>query len=305
MMNGRPDLLRVVPRRTSHTPKDRLAFVGDPPLFRPPPGDVSEVHISVSFTWDLVEAERLRRAWSAFYPVVRVGGPALGDETASAFVPGRYLAEGVTFTTRGCNRKCPWCLVPSREGRISEIENFEDGWIIQDNNFLQASQAHQARVFAMLRRMPGHAAFDKTRGVQFAGGIDIRLVNPWFVEQLKTIRLFQIFLAADTNRQVEQLEAARALLSDFSRYRLRVYTLIGFGNDTIVKATKRLERVWDLGMMPHAQLYQPDNDWIEYSRDWRKLAKNWSRPALTYALHKPVETLTAAARNQLSMWGGQ
>ena len=95
--------IRVFPRRTSHTPRDRLAFIGDPPLFRPRVEDVSEVHISVTFTWDIPEARRLERAWGALYPVVRIGGPAFGQITTD-FTPGRYIKHGVTFTTRGCDR---------------------------------------------------------------------------------------------------------------------------------------------------------------------------------------------------------
>jgi len=254
--------------------------VGDPPLFRP---KGEEVHISVAFTWDLPEAERLKKAWSSLYPTVKIGGPALGNETGVNFVPGRYIKEGVTFTTRGCDRKCPWCLVPQREGRLVEIADYPPGWIIQDNNFLQGSKEHQAGVFQMLRGLEKNPAFKATRGVEFAGGIDCRLVTPWFAEQLETIRLYQVFLAADTEGSIRQLERARHTLSNLTRHKLRVYTLIGYGKDTIPKAIKRLERVWNLGCIPHAQLYQPDNNWIKYSREWRLLARTFSRPAAIYA----------------------
>jgi len=279
-------LIRVFPRRTSCTPRDRLAFVGDPPLFRPPPGEVEEVHVSVTFTWDLPEAERLRSAWAGHYPVVKIGGPAL-DPPAGKFVPGRYMKPGVTFTSRGCDRKCPWCRVPGREGKIQELQDYPDGWIVQDNNLLQTSQAHQAGVFDMLRRQP--------KPIELAGGIDVRLLNPWFVEQVLTLRLGQIFLAADTRPQVKLLEEARELLRDIPQKKLRVYTLIGFGNDTIAKATERLERVWSLGCIPYAQLYQPEDKRINYSYPWRLLSKQWSRPAIMYSMHKVAQAVSGTA----------
>ena len=49
-------IVRVFPRRTSATPTDDLAFVGDPPLFLP---EADEVHVSCTFTWDRAEARRL------------------------------------------------------------------------------------------------------------------------------------------------------------------------------------------------------------------------------------------------------
>ena len=64
-------IIRVFPRRTSYTPTDKYAFIGDPPMFRP---DADEVHISCTFTWDKANAERLRDAWGQYYPVVTLGG---------------------------------------------------------------------------------------------------------------------------------------------------------------------------------------------------------------------------------------
>ena len=64
---------RVFPRRTKATPTDDYAFIGYPGLFVPE--DLTEVHVSVAFSWDLKLAERLADAWSRYAPV-RIGGPA-------------------------------------------------------------------------------------------------------------------------------------------------------------------------------------------------------------------------------------
>lgn len=64
------DLIRVFPMRTAWTPTDDLAFIGDPGLFRPPE---MPVKISVTFTWDIPEAERLLRSWSVYYSDVQKG----------------------------------------------------------------------------------------------------------------------------------------------------------------------------------------------------------------------------------------
>ena len=54
--------------------------------------------------------------------------------------------------------------------------------------------------------------------------------------------------------------------------------MIGFHGETIQEAEKRLEEVYALEFLPFAQLYRgPDER--EYTRDWRLLAKKWSRPA--------------------------
>jgi hypothetical protein len=285
--------MRVFPRLTSYTPRDELAFHGYPPLLRPDPDEVGEVHVSVSFTWDLKTATRLRDAWADHYPVVKMGGPALGQMTAASFVPGRYVKQGVTFTTRGCNRRCPWCFVPEREGRIVEIPDFAPGWIVQDNNFLQATQEHQDRVFAMLAEQP--------KAARFAGGIDPRLVDQRFADRVRDARVESVYLAADTSGMLRPLRKALGFLTPhLRRQALRVYTLIGYGDDTIDKALVRLEAVWDAGGMPFAQLYQPRDRYIDYTKDWRRLSRTWTRPAAMMALHKAA---SEGALPLLDGWG--
>jgi hypothetical protein len=267
--------LRVFPRKTSLTPTDSLAFIGDPPLFRP---DADEVHISITFTWDIAEGYRLQKAWGQYYPVVRIGGPAFGN-TRGDFIPGMYIRQGVTFTTRGCNNACRWCLVPQTEGKLIEIKDFAPGNIIQDNNLLQASKPHIERVFAMLRTQP--------KAAEFSGGIQASLVNDWFCEQLRTIRIRSLFLAADTSSALRPLEKALAKLDFLGRRRLRVYSMVGL-NESLDQAAERLETIWRLGGLPFAQLYQPTGKYITYSPDWKLLTRKWSRPALMFASHAAI-----------------
>jgi hypothetical protein len=59
-------LARIFPRRTRATPDDAYAFVGLPP--EKLPEDITEVHVSVSFSFDLEEAGRLCEAWSKIAP---------------------------------------------------------------------------------------------------------------------------------------------------------------------------------------------------------------------------------------------
>ena len=76
---------------------------------------------------------------------MRLGGPAF-NSPCNGFEPGLYVVPGVTFTTRGCNNQCPWCLVPEREGRLVEYRDFAPGHTIQDNNLLQASRIFTPKV---------------------------------------------------------------------------------------------------------------------------------------------------------------
>lgn len=260
------------------TPDDPLVFVGDPPLglWRPA---ADEVHISVAFTWDIAEARRLYDAWAQYYDVVRIGGPALGD-CPDGFVPGRYVKPGITFTTIGCDNYCSWCLVPEREGKFREVKGFAPGHLIQDNNILQASKRHLQLVGDMLDAQPKAAVF--------SGGIQPSLVDTWVSCWFEGLRINSIFLAADVDGTLPALCRAVDKLGFLGRNsnKLRCYVMIAYGGEMIEQATERLEAVWDAGCVPFAQLYQPADHYIEYSREWRRLAWAWSRPAAIRAMHR-------------------
>ncbi len=265
-------IIRVFPRRTSLTPTDDMAFIGDPPMIRP---DADEVHVSVTFTWDVADAHRLAAAWAQYYRHVYVGGPAVRSD-AGFCKSGRYIKAGVTFTSRGCDNDCPWCLVPRIEGKLREMESFPLGNIVQDNNLLQCSAGHQTRVFRMLRTQSR---------IQLGGGLDARLITQDIADQIRGLRIYQLFLACDTAGSLKMLRRAVARLA-MPRDKMRCYVLIGFDGETISQATARLEDVWAAGCMPFAQLYQPADQWIDYPKEWRDLNRNWSRPAIMRTMHK-------------------
>ena len=267
-------VIRVFPKRYSYTPMDDLAFVGDPQLFLPA---AKEVHVSVTFTWDLEEGYRLQKAWEKYYPVVKIGGPAVKDNMVNGFNPGMYIKEGVTFTSRGCDRRCPWCLVPEREGEIRLLD-IKPGWIIQDNNLLMTPRWHQEKVYQMLKC--------QQREALFVGGVDARLVDDWVAEQFRNIRIKRIYLAADTEGSLSVLARAVGKLSFLHRERMTCYVLIGFDGETMESAEERLKSVWKIGCMPFAQLYQPPEKYIDYQVEWRQFARKWSKPMIVRARMK-------------------
>ena len=262
-------MIRVFPNRTNWTPTDALAFIGDPPLFRPAQ---MPVRISVTFSWDLLEGQRLLKAWADYYDDVKIGGPALGDP-GGEFEPGRFLKEGVTMTSRGCPKTCKFCFVPEREGAVRELP-IKGGWIVQDNNLLACSRKHIEAVFEMLKIQPEPA--------EFAGGLDTIYLQDWHRDLLDSIKIKQMFFACDTPAGIKPLERAAGILDGISQNKRRCYTLIGFNGEKLADAEKRLERVYKLGFLPFAQLYQEEKK-IEYSKDWKALARTFSRPAGTRA----------------------
>lgn len=268
-------VVRVFPRRTAQTPTDPMAFVGAPPLIRP---EADEVHVSVTFTWDKPVAESLAEHWRAFYPVVRIGGPAY-DDPAGEFT-GRYTRPGVTFTSRGCPNDCWFCFVPKREGKLRELTNIVPGNIVQDNNLTACSSVHLDRVFAMLATQ---------HGVEFAGGLEAARVTPRFIDRLRDVSLRQLFLAYDSGDRWPIVRRAfdRLTTAGLRRRQLRCFVLSGFDGDSVDAAEARCEQVWDTGGLPFVQLYVGVDGVRRQEVEWRQFARKWSRPAAMFANHKP------------------
>jgi hypothetical protein len=259
-------VIRVFPRKTNWTPTDKLAVVGDP---RIPFLDQSlPVRISVTFTWDIPEGERLYRSWRRYYDDVELGGPAFGDP-GGEFVPGRFLKQGVTVTSRGCSKECAFCLAWKREGRIRELL-IHDGWDVNDNNLLACSRKHIENVFDMLRRQPER--------IKFSGGLDADFLDAWHVDELKTLRLEYAWFACDYTGALQKLERVADLMADFTQAKKRCYVLIGYNGESLPAAEKRLEAVFRLGFLPFAMLYRSEENKV-WPREWRLLQKKWCRPA--------------------------
>lgn len=265
---------RVFPRRTKATPTDDLAFVGDPPLFIQ--NGISRVMVSCLFTWDRQEAERLARAWARIAPV-EIGGPAF-ESRAEEFVPGRFVADGYTITSRGCPNKCWFCAVPRREGTIRELPIYP-GWNVLDSNLLACSDAHVRDVFAMLKQ--------QRRAPEFTGGLEAARLQQWHADALRELRPKQLFFANDTPNDRDPLfEAGEMLLAaGFTRtsHALRAYVLCGFPGDTFDKAEGRMHQTIQAGFMPMAMLYRDDAGTMP-GAEWRKFQRHWARPAIISAM---------------------
>ncbi|MFH1370372.1 MAG: hypothetical protein ABII09_03685 [Planctomycetota bacterium] len=265
-------MIRVFPRRTKATPDDDEVRVGAPGLFDR--GKGQQIDISCTFIWDKPECERLEILWrkSGYNPLV--GGPAYGSE-GNSFTPGRYLKKGYVITSRGCPRKCGFCLVPRREGKLREIE-ITDGWNVLDNNLLACTKQHINRVFNMLKRQPKRPIF--------SGGLDSRLLRQDIADKLFEIKTGQLFLAYDESDDWEPLVTAARILfrSGFTpeQHKVFAYVLIGYQGDTRSNAEKRLQATLGLGVIPFAMLYQDG----EYRGDieWRLFQRRWCRPQLIF-----------------------
>ncbi len=268
-------IARVFPRRTNQSPTDELSFFDSPGLFVPE--GITEVRVSVAFTYDRPRAEWLAKQWSGVAPV-SIGGPGAGT-VGGEFEPGLYVKKGVVFTSRGCPNSCWFCSVWKRDGTIRELE-IKDGWVVQDDNLLACSEDHIRRVFGMLRR--------QRRETEFAGGLEARLLRDWHIEEFLTLRIGQAFFAYDTPSDLEPLmDAGRRLKAaglTRSGNKMRCFVLIGGPGDTLESAERRMYQTLTAGFMPLAMLWKDEAG--KSNMEFSKFRREWSRPAIMSKLYK-------------------
>lgn len=111
------------------------------------------------------------------------------------------------FLTRGCIRKCPWCIVPKKEGYIQPYQDVEEiavngrtRLVLMDNNILAAGDygLEQLRKIAK-----------KGYRIDFNQAMDARLVTDEIAELLANIKwLNYIKFGCDTLHQIQDCEAA-------------------------------------------------------------------------------------------------
>ena len=266
-----PKVIRLFPRRTNATPDDEDVRINCTPSFFG--DDADEIHISVTFTWDIPRAEFLEKQWR-HVTAVKVGGPAF-NAPGGDFMPGMYMKKGYVITSRGCPNRCWFCSVPRREGYTLRELPVTDGWIVTDDNLLACSPAHIEKVFEMLRRQP--------RRPQFVGGLEAKLLTPQMAGRLRELNPVTMFFAYDTPDDYEPLVEAgkqlRAAGFKQENHIARCYVMCGFRGDTLEAADTRMRQTWSAGFFPMAMLYRDKSG--KFDLDWKRFQRTWANQHIT------------------------
>ena len=252
------------------SPTDEHAYFDTPDMFTPV---YDEVHVSCTFSWDINKAKMLREEWQSHSKTeVKLGGVAVDGESDQPFKAGMYLRHGITITSRGCPNNCSFCII---KNKLKEFDDFPEGNVIQDNNFLACSDRHRNLVYKMLRNQ---------KNISFKGGLEASRVTPKIAEELRSLRISELWLACDTDGALKPLQKAVETLKKVGfNSQLYSYVLIG-------KEEQRLRAVREMGVMPFAQLfmdYKPHK--TPYTKEMKQYQRLMSRPAITRNIFKGVE----------------
>jgi len=155
----------------------------------------------------------------------------------------------IQFYSRGCIRKCPFCLVSEKEGYVRAVEPMElnprGKWIeVLDNNFFASPEWPSAVADLKKRKQP----------VKFHG-VDVRIMTEEMAFALNSLRLKNGIHIAWDLPWMDLRPQLREMLKWIKPDKIVCYVLIGF-NSTKEQDYERLRYLKELGILPFVQPYR-------------------------------------------------
>ena len=179
-----------------------------------------KIYVSCIFSWN----KHLCQEWEGR---AEIGGSGYDvEKTLPPEIESLNPKLNWGFTTRGCIRKCGFCIVPKKEGKIRAVADLYDVWdgkakdvILLDNNIL-ALPEHFELICSQARQ-------HKVR-LDFNQGLDHRLLTPEICKTMKSIRHVEYRLAFDHPSYANNVQKAITLLEDAGIKRCSWYVIVGY-----------------------------------------------------------------------------
>lgn len=178
--------------------------------------------------------------------------------------------HAIGFLTRGCIRKCPWCIVPKKEGKIRPYSTWQAikrpdsrDIVFMDNNVLACQHG--------LEQIDDMGGGGNVR-VDFNQGLDARLITDDVAKILARLKYIQfIRMSADTDAMLDVVLTAIDRLAKYGvkPYKVFVYVLV----QDIASAERRAIALRDIGANPFAQPYRDFTTNAEPPLEQRRFAR--------------------------------
>jgi len=168
----------------------------------------------------------------------------------------------IVWFSRGCIRKCPFCLVWKKEGYISSqipkrLNSNGKHIKIQDNNFFANPEWTAAYLWLKNGRQK----------VEFSSGIDVRIINNRQCKALNKLKLQgQIHIAWD-NPKDDLVPQIKLMLKYIKSYKIMCYVLIGYWS-TPEEDLYRVETLRDLGIDPFVMPFNKKDPYQKRFARW-------------------------------------
>lgn len=178
------------------------------------------------------------------------------------------------FTSRGCIRNCPFCIVRVKEGKFHSVADIYDLWdrrhkeiVLMDNNIL-ASKTHFMKITDQVLK--------ENLCVDFNQGLDFRFLDDDICRRLKQLKNKHRWrFAFDNPKEKDKVEKAIELLKKHGIKSCFWYVLVGF-NTTWEEDIERLEFLKKQDQRPYIMRYKT----VKKQKKYIRLAEWVNQPHL-------------------------
>lgn len=185
--------------------------------------------------------------------------------------------DSIGFTQRGCRLKCPFCVVPTKEGKVKGVNTIADIW---------RGHPYPKHIHLLDNDFFGQPQWRKRCDELIAGnfkvclnqGINVRLIHEegakalsqlkYYDDQFKTRR---IYTAWDNRRDETVFFRGINMLLDagIPSAHIMVYMLCGYWpNETFEDVMYRFEKMKELGLLPYPMVYNNANKLLKHFQRW-------------------------------------
>lgn len=197
----------------------------------------------------------------------------------------------IGYITRGCPNKCPWCVVPRKEGGIKAYRHWQqlvrpdtNKLVLMDNNILSCEY--------------GIAELESLIGSRYAidlnQGMDARLVNDRIAGILARLKWIKyIRFSCDQKAQIDAIFNVARLLDKYGvkPYRMFIYVLVTKDIEDAAYRVERLREIHNISLYAQAERNEskgiiPNRAQLEFAQryvygrcykkeTWREYCKRW------------------------------
>lgn len=209
---------------------------------------------------------------------------------------------GMGFTSRGCIRNCPFCFVPTKEGKfrnvaeVKELINPRSNVLILHDNNITADPYCIDKL---------HEIKDRGLIVDINQGCDVRLMTDEIAQALSEVKhLRSLHYAWDLMGFEEQVLSGISTLSKYIKnYKHMCFMLVGF-NTTFEEDMYRFRKLNELGIRPYVMRYNEKHDDVRLNHFARWVNSFIHKAVPDFEDYEPWKKVKDSYNSQLSMFEG-
>lgn len=178
----------------------------------------------------------------------------------------------VGYLTRGCPRRCPFCIVAEKEGtisyKVSDLNSFWNGQ--KEIKLLDPNITACKDLIPLLNQL-----IDSKASIDFTQGLDIRFMTDEVIDMILQMNVKTIHFAYDRMNQSQLIEKRLSRFREktgYGRNKVSVFVLVNY-ETTIEEDMHRLDFIRSVGFRPYVMIY--DKHKLPYGKSVHPRLQRW------------------------------